>query len=161
MTLTVPAAFEAVEFSYWALSPMIVLLVGGFVGVLVEAFAPRPARHVTQVVVSVSTLVLSFAALVFMTGDETGVSVGGTVAVDEPTRFMQGALLLLGLLGLFVMADRLGGETADAFTPMGAASPGSNPRRRPPARAGRRPRSSRSRSSRSPACCSSPRPTTC
>ncbi|MHA7125285.1 NADH-quinone oxidoreductase subunit NuoN [Janibacter indicus] len=126
MTLTVPAAFEAVEISYWALSPMIVLLVGGFVGVLVEAFAPRPARHVTQVVVSVATLVLSSAALVFMTGDETGVSVGGTVAVDEPTRFMQGALLLLGLLGLFVMADRLGGETADAFTPMGAASPGSN-----------------------------------
>ena len=34
MTLTVPAAFEAVEISYWALSPMIVLLVGGFVGVL-------------------------------------------------------------------------------------------------------------------------------
>ena len=60
-----------------------------------------------------------------LTGDAAGVTVGGTVAVDDPTRFMQGALLVLGLLGLLVMADRLGGDTADAFTPMGAASPGS------------------------------------
>lgn len=125
MTLSVPTAFEAVEISYWALSPMIVLLVGGFVGVLVEAFAPRRVRHVAQVGVAVVSVLLAFAALVLMTGDETGVTVGGTIAVDEPTRFMQGTLLVLGLLGLLVMADRLGGDTADAFTPMGAASPGS------------------------------------
>ncbi|MBA4085757.1 MAG: NADH-quinone oxidoreductase subunit NuoN [Kytococcus sp.] len=126
MTLSVPTAFEAVEISYWALSPMIILLVGGFVGVLVEAFAPRSVRHLTQVGVAVLTILLSFAALLLMTGDEMGVTVGGTVAVDGPTRFMQGTLLVLGLLGLLVMADRLGGDTADAFTPMGAASPGSS-----------------------------------
>src|SRR5699024_9988578 len=49
-----------------------------------------------------------------------------TVAVDEPTRFLQGTLLVLGFLGLLVMADRRGGDTAEAFTPMGAASPGSD-----------------------------------
>ncbi|WP_068264219.1 NADH-quinone oxidoreductase subunit NuoN [Janibacter limosus] len=126
MPPTVPAAFEAVEISYWALSPMIVLLVGAFVGVLVEAFVPRGTRHLAQVVVAAGSIVLSLAALVFMTETETGITVGGTIAVDGPTRFMQGTLLVLGLLGLLVMADRLGGDTADAFTPMGAASPGSN-----------------------------------
>ncbi|CAM3979758.1 NADH-quinone oxidoreductase subunit NuoN [Janibacter anophelis] len=126
MPPTVPAAFEAVEISYWALSPMIVLLVGAFVGVLVEAFAPRGSKHLAQVGVSVVTILLALGALLFMIGDEAGVTVGGTVAVDGPTRFMQGALLVLGLLGLLVMADRLGGDTADAFTPMGAAAPGSD-----------------------------------
>lgn len=126
MPFALPTAFEAPQISYWALSPMIVLLVGAFVGVLVEAFVPRPRRHLTQVVVALATVVLSFAALVLMTGDQIGVTVGGTVVVDELTRFFQGTLLVLGLLGLLVMADRLGGETADAFTPMGAASPGSN-----------------------------------
>ena len=120
-----PTAFEAPDISYWALSPMIVLLAGAFVGVVVEAFVPRPRRHLSQVVVAVVTVLLALAAVVLMTGDHVGVTVGGTVAVDEMTRFIQGALLVLGLLGLLVMADRLGGESADAFTPMGAASPGS------------------------------------
>lgn len=126
MNLPAPTAFEAVSISYWALSPMIVLLVGAFVGVLVEAFVPRRSRHLSQVLISVVTIVVSMAALVLKVGDSAGVTVGGTIAVDGPTRFMQGTLLVLGLLGLLVMADRLGGETADAFTPMGAASPGSN-----------------------------------
>ena len=45
------------------------------------------------------------------------VAVAGVVAVQT---------LVLGGLGLLVMADRLGGDSADAFTPMGAASPGSD-----------------------------------
>ena len=125
MTHVLPSAFTAPEIAYWALSPMIVLLVGAFVGVLVEAFVPRPKRHLVQVVVAIATVVISFAALVFKAGDEAGVTVGGTVVVDGTTRFFQGALLVMGLLSLLVMADRLGGETADAFTPMGAATPGS------------------------------------
>ena len=125
MPHALPLAFEAPEISYWALSPMIVLLVGAFVGVVVEAFVPRAVRHPVQVGVALASVVVSFASLVLATGDELGVTVGGTVAVDEPTRFLQGTLLVLGLLGLLVMADRLGGDTADAFTPMGAASPGS------------------------------------
>lgn len=125
MPLVLPTAFEAPEISYWALSPMIVLLVGAFVGVLVEAFVPRRLRHPVQVGLALGTVVLSFVALVVKTGDELGLTVGDTVAVDEPTRFVQGTLLVLGLLGLLVMADRLGGDTADGFTPMGAATPGS------------------------------------
>ncbi len=126
MSTVLPLAFEAPEINYWALSPMIVLLAGAFLGVLVEAFVARPRRHVIQVTLALVTVVLSFAALVLKAGDEAGITVGGTVVVDGTTRFFQGALLVMGVLGLLVMADRLGGETADAFTPMGAASPGSN-----------------------------------
>lgn len=126
MPFALPTAFEAPDVNYLALSPMIALLAGAFVGVVVEAFVPRRLRHAVQVVVALVTILTSFAMLVLVTGDEVGVTVGGTVVVDEPTRFLQGTLLVLGLLGLLVMADRLGGDTADAFTPMGAASPGSN-----------------------------------
>lgn len=126
MPPTVPEAFEAVDISYQALAPMIVLLVGAFVGVLVEAFVPRGAKHVAHLAVTGLSVVASMATLLFLTGDHVGVTVGGTVAVDGPTRFLQGALLVLGGLGLLVMADRLGGDSADAFTPMGAASPGSD-----------------------------------
>lgn len=127
MPLTLPtAAFEAPEISYLALSPMIALLVGAFVGVVVEAFVPRRLRHPVQVGVALGTILVSFGMLVLLTGDHTGVTVDGTVAIDGPTRFIQGSLLVLGLLGLLAMADRLGGDSADAFTPMGAASPGSN-----------------------------------
>lgn len=126
MPFALPTAFEAPEISYAALSPMIVLLVGAFVGVVVEAFVPRRLRHPVQPGVALVTILGSFAALFLLTGDAVGLTVEGTVAVDEPTRFLQGTLLIFGLLGILVMADRLGGDTADAITPMGAASPGSN-----------------------------------
>ena len=68
MSFVLPLAFEAPTINYWALSPMIVLLVGAFVGVLIEAFVNRAGRHTAQVAVALVTIVLSFAALVFMAG---------------------------------------------------------------------------------------------
>ncbi len=127
MYLSLAAAdFVKPEVDYQALSPMIVLLVGAFVGVLAEAFWPRRSKHLIQVVIALVSVVASFAALILLSGgDHVGVTVEGTVAVDEMTRFVQGILLVFGFMALLVMADRLGGETADGFTPMGAASPGS------------------------------------
>ena len=84
MPPTVPEAFEAVDISYQALAPMIVLLVGAFVGVLVEAFVPRGAKHVAHLAVTGLSVVASMATLLFLTGDHVGVTVGGTVAVDGP-----------------------------------------------------------------------------
>lgn len=113
------------DVAYWALAPMIIVFVGGLIGVLVEAFVPRAARYALQLALAVATLIIAFGALVFVTGDHLGVTIGGTMVIDGPSRFLSGALLLLGLVGLLAMADRFGGPSPDAFTPMGAASPGS------------------------------------
>ena len=47
------------------------------------------------------------------------------LAIDGPALFMQGAILLMGVLGVLTMAERFGGVGPDAFTPSGASTPGS------------------------------------
>lgn len=117
--------FEGADLDFLLLAPMIVVLVGALVGVLIEAFAPRGSRHLPQVVVTLISIAAAFAAVVFIGDGDLGSTAGGTIVLDQPARFLQGALLVLGFLGVLAMAERLGGDTADAFTPMGSASPGS------------------------------------
>ena len=126
--LLLPAAdFQVADFNYLALAPMIIVFAGALVGVLVEAFAPRAVRYPAQLGIAVASLVAAFAVLVIPSSEDVvGTTVAGTLAIDGPSRFLSGALLVLGLAGLLAMVDRFGGDGPDAFTPMGAASPGSN-----------------------------------
>jgi NADH-quinone oxidoreductase subunit N len=120
-----PAAFEAVQVNYAAVAPMLVVAGGALVGVLVEAFAPRASRHSTQVWLTVLVLAGAFAALLLWSRDAMTITFGGSVAVDGVALFLQGSLLVLSLIGVLVMAERFGGVGSDAFTPMGASTPGS------------------------------------
>lgn len=120
------AAFEAVAIDYWAVMPLLVVVGGALLGVLVEAFAPRGARHNAQVALTVLTLLTAFALLVWRSVDHHSVTFGGSVAIDGPALFLQGALLLLGTIAVLAMAERFGGVGGDAFTPMGASTPGSS-----------------------------------
>ena len=120
-----PAAFEAVQISYAAVAPMLVVVAGALVGTLVEAFAPRDSRHAIQVWLTSLTLLAAFGALLLWSRDATTITLGGSVAIDGVAVFLQGALLLLALIGVLVMAERFGGVGSDAFTPMGASTPGS------------------------------------
>ena len=120
-----PAAFEAVQISYAAVAPMLVVVAGALVGTLVEAFAPRESRHAIQVWLTSLTLLAAFGALLLWSRDATTITLGGSVAIDGVAVFLQGALLLLALIGVLVMAERFGGVGSDAFTPMGASTPGS------------------------------------
>ena len=104
---------------------MLVVVGGALVGVLVEAFAPRRARHGIQVAVAVLALVAATAVALLRTVDAQGVTLDGSVAVDGPAIFLQVTLLVMALLGVLLMAERFGGSGADAFTPMGASVPGS------------------------------------
>ena len=120
-----PTAFEAVKVDYAAVAPMLVVVGAALVGVLVEAFAPRLQRHAIQVGLTLTALVVAFAVLVLLSVDNQGVTVGGSIVVDGPALFMQGSLLIFAVLGILTMSERFGGRSADAFTPMGAATPGS------------------------------------
>ncbi|WP_406829594.1 NADH-quinone oxidoreductase subunit NuoN [Pedococcus sp. KACC 23699] len=120
-------AFQAADVNYGAIAPMLIVIAGSLVGVLVEAFAPRRVRHTTQVALTLVTLVAALVVLVTVSTKAT--NRGGTLAqaviIDGPSLFLQGAILAMSILGVLTMAEKFGGQGADAFTPMGAAVPGS------------------------------------
>jgi len=117
--------FQAVDVAYAAIAPMLVVVGGALIGVLVEAFAPRRVRHQVQVVLTTLTLLVAFVVLVVVSREEMTVTLGGSVVIDGVSVFLMGALLLLSAIGVLVMAERFGGVGSDAFTPMGASTPGS------------------------------------
>ena len=117
--------FVAPSIDYIALLPLIIVLVGALAGVMVEGFAGRGSRYAIQLPLSVATLVLAFVALVVLGPRNQTLTAAATMALDGPALVLQGLLLLLALLGLLVMAERLGAQQPDAFTQAGASTPGS------------------------------------
>ena len=118
--------FSAVDIDYAAVAPMLIVVAGALIGVVVEAFAPRRSRHGIQVGLAVLTLVAAFVALVVWSRNNLTVTLGGSVVVDGVSVFLIGALLLMAALSVLLMAERFGGVGSDAFTPMGASTPGSS-----------------------------------
>ncbi len=139
MSTLVTADFTAATLNYAALLPMLLIFGFALVGMLVEAFVPRGQRYRVQVVVALVGIVASFLAVVlvavnnqaataglFATGASgTGGSIKGSVVIDGPGLFLQGAVLVLSFMGVLTMAERMGGVGSDAFTPMGSSTPGS------------------------------------
>src|SRR4051794_31216131 len=105
---------------------MLIVFGTAVVSVLVEAFAPRAWRYVVQLVVSIGGLLAAFVAVVVAAKGDKGSTASGSIVVDGPTLFLQGTLVLLSILAVLTMGERyLGGPQGDAFTPQGAAIPGS------------------------------------
>lgn len=124
--VAVPTAYVAPEVNWAAISPLVIVMAAGLLGVVVEAFVPRRSRHIAQVVLALVGLVAAFVALVTLAVDNRTVTLGGSVVIDGMAVFMMGSLLIFGVLGVLTFAEKLGGEHPDAFTPMGAAIPGSS-----------------------------------
>ncbi|AKK26750.1 NADH-quinone oxidoreductase subunit NuoN [Mycobacterium sp. EPa45] len=127
---------NAPSIEYGQVSPMLIVLGVAVAGVLVEAFLPRKSRYPTQVALSVAGLVAAFVAVLLLARDLHG-GVGqsvvvGAVAVDAPALFLQGTILLIGVLGVLLIAERRTpaesenrATTLEAFTPDASAVPGS------------------------------------
>jgi NADH-quinone oxidoreductase subunit N len=124
--VTAATEFKQVAVDYAAIAPMLIVVAGALVGVLVEAFAPRRSRHGIQVWMTALVLLAAFAAVVTLSRTNQTVTLGGSVVVDGVSVFLMGALLLLAVISVLIMGERFGGVGADAFTPMGASTPGSN-----------------------------------
>lgn len=129
----VSTAFEPAQVDYLAILPLLIVFGAAIIGVLIEAFAPRERRHVVQTTLAVVALLAAFAAVVVAV-DHQGYTMGlagdggrhlFALTIDGPALFMQGALVLMGVLGVLTMSERLGGVGPDAFTPSGASTPGS------------------------------------
>lgn len=124
---------------YALISPMLIVLGAAVLGVLVEAFLPRRSRYAAQMTLSLAALIAAFVAVVLIASDLRGATgftaVMGAVAVDMPALFLQGTILLVGVLGVLLIGEReIGpapaenGESSrglDAFTPQASAIAGS------------------------------------
>jgi NADH-quinone oxidoreductase subunit N len=127
---------------YGLLSPMLIVFGVAVAGVLVEAFLPRSRRYAAQLVLSLVGLAAAFVAVVVLAvqlhGSAGRTAVLGAVAVDAPALFLQGTILLIGVLGILLIAERrvsvevdagpdgqAGAQGLDAFTPQASAIAGS------------------------------------
>jgi NADH-quinone oxidoreductase subunit N len=124
MSSLLAASFEVPVIEYGQLAPIIIVLGMAVISLLVEAFAPRTARRPIQLVLVFVTLAAAFAAVVMNRGT-SHIAAMGSVAVDGPTLFMQGSILVLAFIAALVMAERQVDPLGDAFAPRASALPGS------------------------------------
>ena len=119
---------EFPEIQWLQLAPVIIVLIAGSIGVLVESFAPRTARRPIQLWLTFGALIASFAFIVIVAGSFELV-VGGSMAVDGPGLFLQGTIVLVALLSAFLMMEKNLDVAGDAFAPRASAMPGSEDER--------------------------------
>ncbi|WP_051698780.1 NADH-quinone oxidoreductase subunit NuoN [Streptomyces albus] len=125
---------QAPSIEYGKLSPTLIVLGVAALGVLIEAFAPRKSRYGAQLSVSLLGLAAAFAAVIGLAASGAGTTRAqiagmGALAVDGPALFLQGTLLLVGIVGVVTFAERrlepsAAGSRVDAFAAQPASVPG-------------------------------------
>jgi NADH-quinone oxidoreductase subunit N len=117
-TITTPSI------SYAGLLPVLIVLGAACVGILVEAFAPRESRYALQVGVMILGLLGGLVAVVVAAGTNE-LTAAGALAIDGPALFLQGTLLVLGLMSTLLMAERSVDVGGGAFVAQAAVIAGS------------------------------------
>ena len=120
----VTGSFDIPTIEYSALAPILIVLGAAVVSVLVEALVPQAYRRPLQLVITFAALVGAFVGVVALWGTQQIVAMG-SVAVDGPTLFMQGSILVLSAIAALVMAERRVDPAGDSFAPRASALPGS------------------------------------
>jgi NADH-quinone oxidoreductase subunit N len=112
---------------YAALMPMLILYTAACVGVLVEAFIPRSARNIVQLVLSLGAVAAGLFFVVRRAAEvsaSNAVTAAGAITIDKAGLFLQGTLLVLGFISLMTFGERsleYGGPfVAQAAVPVGA-----------------------------------------
>jgi NADH-quinone oxidoreductase subunit N len=118
----------APTFEWLQLAPVLVVLVAGCLGILVEALVPRRWRFLSQVVLFEIGIGIAFVLLVLswvQPKNSVGLMAMGSISLDGPSYLMWGALLVFGLLSLLVFAERDLNNGATSFAASAASVPGS------------------------------------
>ncbi|MEU4315948.1 NADH-quinone oxidoreductase subunit NuoN [Nocardia sp. NPDC024068] len=136
------ASIPAPSIEYHVLAPILVVFGAAVLGVLVDAFVPRARRYATQLTLTMAGLTAALVAVILLAGTST-TAVGGAVAVDGVTLFLQATMLIVAILvvpfaaergplprprsgpGTWSRAAAAPGYGMDAFTPQASAVPGS------------------------------------
>ena len=135
MTATLAAAapgIPAPHIEYGQLSAMLIVFGVAVAGVLVEAFVPRTMRRPVQIVLAlgglaaafVATIVVATTSSVFSGGSAGNIAAEGAVAVDRPTLFIQGTILVLAFVSVLLISESTEHEVSP-FVAQAAAVPGS------------------------------------
>ncbi|AKN17806.1 NADH:ubiquinone oxidoreductase subunit N [Mycobacterium haemophilum DSM 44634] len=140
----------APSIAYFLLCPMLIVFSVAVAGVLAEAFLPRRIRYGAQVTLVLGGLVAAFIAVVVVARSIPAsgrTAVLGAIAIDRPTLFLQGTVLLVAMMAVIFIAERsatgqaskskvaVGAGTTgntgglDSFTPQASAVPGSDAER--------------------------------
>jgi NADH-quinone oxidoreductase subunit N len=131
--------FHSPTIEYSLLWPMLVVFGAACAGVLVEAFVPRAARFLTQVVLTGLSLLTAFGGVVYvatqLVSHDDGAARGtvaaeGSVAIDGPAIFAWGLILLIAVFGVALFAERRLEGGLSAFAGQAAALPGTSDERR-------------------------------
>ncbi|HNM98173.1 MAG TPA: NADH-quinone oxidoreductase subunit N, partial [Marmoricola sp.] len=130
--------FTTPVIEYALLSPFLIVVTAAVLGVLLEALAPRRLRYGLQLGLAliglVAALVATLTTVAGRLGDQPKASGGfigamGAVAIDGPTVFSWGMLLILSIMGVLLFAERglEGGVTS--FAGQASALPGTEAER--------------------------------
>jgi NADH-quinone oxidoreductase subunit N len=133
-----PADFTSPSIEYSLLAPLLIVFGVAIAGVLVEAFAPRRLRYLIQVVLAVAGMLAALVATVWVATDMDSradgagfgqVAAMGALAIDGPTMFLWGTVLVMSLISVLLFAERYleGGITS--FAGQAAALPGTDAER--------------------------------
>src|SRR3954451_9166295 len=110
--------FTKPTIEYAQLWPMLVVFGVACLGVVVEAFVPRERRYLTQAGLAVAGLVVALGGSIYVGTDlsklESGgdvvargkLAVEGTLAVDGPSIFVWGLVLVFAIGGVLLFAER-------------------------------------------------------
>ena len=122
-----PTDIPAPSIAYGPLWPMIAVFLAAAMGVLVEAFVPARRRRPVHLVIALAGLIggLVAVALVARNHHHPTLIAERAVAVDGPTLFIQGTLLLLGIAAVLLLGEQSLDSTGGTFVAAAAAVPGS------------------------------------
>ncbi len=124
---------SAPRIEYSQLAPMLVVFTAAVVGVLAEAFVPRPFRRAAHMVLALGALLAAFiltivvaaSPSIFAGGSPGHIAAMGAVAVDRPTLFIQSTILVLAFVSVLLIGD----TSNSPFAAQAAATPGSEEER--------------------------------
>jgi NADH-quinone oxidoreductase subunit N len=113
----------APHIEYGQLAPLLLVFGVAIVGVLVEAFFRRSWRFPAQVALAAGGLGGAFVWTIVLAVRDAPfhIAAEGALAVDGPTLFLQGTILVLALVSLLLIVERKQGH----FAAQAAALPGS------------------------------------
>lgn len=127
------ATFQPPEVDWVAAGPVVAVFAAAVLGVLVEAFVPRRARRITQMLVAGLGLLVSMCFLVVLWQDDVTRQVLSSAAdpqtsgmvLDKVALFLQATLVVLTALSLLVLGERGTDRQLEAFAAQPATGPGS------------------------------------
>ena len=130
--------FDSPSVEYSLLSPLLIIFGVAIAGVLVEAFAPRSMRYLLQTLLAllgvVGALVATVVVGINLQSRGGGIAFGsvtaeGAIAVDGPSIFIWGLLLVLTLISVLLFAERRLEGGGLSFAGQASALPGTEAER--------------------------------